>query len=350
MNPSFLKHKALLLKLKLFGIGGLLLFLCGCLPFVDQPTVRPTGYTTAAPNQVVRTSKAIEDASRDLANQLVTDVSGEKKLRLAIVQISDKSRQAGTFAEALQESLRHELFRTKRFDIVTATSAGSGKVLPDTDIDKLLNELRFQEQGTDILKKDTTLSLDQSDLVAAEAMVIGQITDNGSDFRIFCRLVPFKGGLMAGSATATIPKSLFSSRRSGAGASYLGTIYVGADWFETKLDSVKSIDGTFLQFDFTFINRGNEVAGVSLNANPRDTYISDEFGYTGEYVSDTISSRGGQLQIRPDTRASASVTFQAPRQPARYATLNIQWFGYGNGFDRAKLFRVASIPLANLTE
>ena len=348
MNPSLLKRQTPLLKT--FGMGGLLLFLCGCFPLVDQPTVRPTGYPTAAPNQAVRASKAIEDASRDLANQLVTDVSGEKKLRLAIVQISDKSRQAETLAEALQESLRHDLFRTKRFDIVTATSSGTGKVLPDTDIDKLLNELRFQEQGADILKKDTTLSLDQSDLVAAEAMVVGQITDNGSDFRIFCRLIPFKGGLMAGSATTTIPKSLLSSRRSGAGASYLGTIYVGADWFETKLDSVKSIDGKFLKFDFTFINRGNEVAEIYLNTNPRDTYLSDEFGYTGEYVSNTISTRGHRLQIRPETRASVSVTFQAPRQPARYATLNIQWFGSGSGFEPSKQFRIGSIPMANLSE
>jgi len=332
------------------AIGSSLLLLCGCFPFVDQPTVRPTGYPTAAPNQSVRASKAIEDASRDLANQLIAGVSAEKKLRLAIVQVSDKTRQAGALVEALQESLRHELFLTRRFDIVTATSGGTGKVLPDTDIDKLLNELRFQAQGADILKKDTTLSLDQSDLVAAEAMVVGQITDNGSDFRIFCRLIPFKGGLMTGSATVTIPKSVLSSRRIGAGASYLGTIYVGADWFEAKLDSVKSIDGKFLQFDFTFINRGNEVAGIALNTNARDTYISDEFGYTGEYVSDTISSRGRQLQIRPETRASVSVTFQAPKQPARYATLNIQWFGYGSGFDQSKQFRIASIPLANLAE
>lgn len=332
------------------GIVISLFLLCGCIPFVDQPTVRSTGYPTAAFNQTVRASKVIEDASRDLAHQLGAEVPTDRKLRIAIVQLSDKTRQAGAMVEAFQESLRHELFLTRRFDIVTATSGGSGKVLPDTDIDKLLNELRFQEQGADILKKDTTLSLDKSDLVAAEAMVVGQITDNGSDFRVFCRLVPFKGGLMTGSATATIPKSVLSSRQTGTRAPYLGTIYVGADWFEAKLDSVRSIDGKFLQFDFTFINRGNEVAGVSLDANARQTYISDEFGYTGEYVSDTISARGRQLQIRPETRASVSVTFQAPKPPARYATLNIQWFSHGSGFDRSKQFRIASIPLSNVTQ
>ena len=160
-------------------------------PAITQSSPGPTQTPPISP------ARMIESASQTLANQLVSNLPADKKLRIGIVPFSDKSGQAGTLAQALQESLRNQLFLTKRFDVVE-----------DTDMQKVLRELRIQEQGQGVLSQETIQRM--GELLAAEAIVVGTITDLISDYGVNCRLVPIKSGVIASVATATVPKTALS--------------------------------------------------------------------------------------------------------------------------------------------
>jgi len=157
-----------MIGLKWLGICAVLIGICGCdsLPLFKS------------------TANQIQDASASIANQLAANLTTDQKLRVGIPPLSRTNGIADSLAQALHESLTNRLFLTKRFDVVE-----------DDDMQKVLQELKIQEQGVGILREDTIHRM--GELLGADAILVGTITKvDDYDYIIDCRLVPIKSGVV----------------------------------------------------------------------------------------------------------------------------------------------------------
>ena len=168
--------------------------MCGCSMF-DMPM---PGRNKSVPEQ-------ISDASLSIANQLATNLTTEQKLRVGILPFSQRANDAHTLTQAMEESLKNKLFLTRKFDIVE-----------DDDMNKVLQELKLQEQGEGILRQDTIHRV--GELLGVDAIVVGTLTKmNNSDvgsygftYMIYCRLVPIRSGVVGSVGEAYIsPEKYF---------------------------------------------------------------------------------------------------------------------------------------------
>jgi len=135
----------------------------------------------------------LQETTKSLAKQLAVNLKTDQKiLRVGIVPLSPKNGGSLSIAEPLQSSLKNNLFLTKRFDVVE-----------DDDMQKVLSEMRIQEQGEGILRSDTIHHM--GELLGADAILVGKISYQFEStffmgynivYLIDYRLVPIKNGVV----------------------------------------------------------------------------------------------------------------------------------------------------------
>lgn len=148
-------------------------------------------------------------AAESLATQLSAKLATNQRLRVGFLPVEEEpltfsqDNQEGISVvyhrkvdrppgKVLQELLKTRLFATKRFDMIE-----------DTDMVKVLDELRNQELKEAIFKPDTIHRVGA--LLGADAILVGTISSVGShDFIITYRLVPVSSGVIKSAAEFTI--------------------------------------------------------------------------------------------------------------------------------------------------
>jgi hypothetical protein len=175
------------------------------------------------------TGQRIQDASESLAKQLAENRASNndnRPLLIGIQLFAENSDQSNTIAHALIESLKVDLFRTKRFEVVE-----------DENMRKVLKAIELQESSRGVLTPETIYSLNDNgtnrlaNLPGVDAIVVGTISSVDSDYLISCRLVPLKRGVIGGSGRAMIPK----------GASYAGEYVTPSNYPSKPPSSNESI-------------------------------------------------------------------------------------------------------------
>ena len=334
MNTECRAVKGILYPLAAVSLA---LFIAGCVPLIDspRPAASKEGYGTAQQNPATA-AQILDDAAKSLSAQLGQQIApGGKRQRIAILAITDLTGKAGPLPLALRESLRKELFQSGKFDVVA-----------DNDMERALRELKLNEKLLAAIDKRTVKQV--GELLAAEAIVDGRITDSISHFQVNCELIPVAVGTLSGVAEVRIPIEVL--RSSGArqpSRNYLGTLYIGGDWLETRLESVSLYDEKMLRAVFTFTNRTGREVNLHLVDPQRKTYATDESGNSFNFIGAEGTTANGYVTIRGGTKASVSIIIEGPRQSSRYLTLRSAWSASGDVIHGVKEFTIGNIPAAN---
>lgn len=144
--------------------------------------------TVSKPESV---TSQVQDASKQLADQLAGNLATDKPLRVGIAPFALKNGASISVLQALQEALKNRLFLTKRFDVVE-----------DTDMQKVLTQLKIEEQGEGMLQEDTIKRM--GNLLAADAIIVGTVTRLSGSYLVDCRLVPITSGVVGSAAETTV--------------------------------------------------------------------------------------------------------------------------------------------------
>jgi TolB-like protein len=136
----------------------------------------------------------INSLSTELSHDLAKAAPSSPKLCVAVVPFTDKTRQAGGLSLTLRERITNQLAQEHVFNVVD-----------QANLDQVLRTLKVQDQMYDAMDRSTLARLHE--LVGAQAIVVGSITDARSDFDVMCRLVDVSKNIVLASASSSIAKN-----------------------------------------------------------------------------------------------------------------------------------------------
>jgi hypothetical protein len=117
---------------------------------------------------------------------------------------------------------------------------------------------------------------------------------------------------------------------------------VGADWLETRLDSVVRGRDDVIRARFVFVNRSERSVRLSLPDPVRNTYLTDESGNAYNFRGAEGLDSSGAALIRQGTTQPVVLYFAAPASPELLLTLRTAWAASGTAAHR-KDFVVPSV-------
>jgi TolB-like protein len=146
---------------------------------------------SAAFSAPAHSQKLLADGIKDLATQIATNVSKEKKQKVAILPFRELDGKPTVLGTYISEELVTDLFMIGGLDIVERTM-----------LDRLLGEIKLGQTG--IIDPATAKKVGQ--VAGVDAIVTGTITDLQSYVALNCRLIDAQTGRIFGAAQTKIVK------------------------------------------------------------------------------------------------------------------------------------------------
>jgi TolB-like protein len=135
--------------------------------------------------------KLLADGIKDLATQIATNVSKEKKQKVAILPFRELDGKPTVLGTYISEELVTDLFGIGGLDIVERAM-----------LDRLLGEIRLGQTG--VIDPETARKVGK--VAGVDAIVTGSITDLQSYVALNCRLIDAQTGRVFGAAQTRIVK------------------------------------------------------------------------------------------------------------------------------------------------
>src|SRR4051812_21761051 len=135
--------------------------------------------------------KLLSDGIKDLATQIATNVSKEKKQKIAILPFRELDGKNTILGSYISEELVTDLFGIGGLDIVERAM-----------LDRLLGEIKLGQTG--VLDPETARKVGK--VAGVDAIVTGSITDLQSYVALNCRLIDAQTGHIFGAAQTRIVK------------------------------------------------------------------------------------------------------------------------------------------------
>jgi TolB-like protein len=312
---------------------------------------------TAAVSNPIYSQKILSEGIKDLATQIATNVSKEKKQRIAILPFRELDGMPTVLSTFIPEELVTDLFTIGGIEIVERAM-----------LDRLLGEIKLGQSG--VIDPETAKKVGK--IASVDAIVTGSITDLQSYVAINCRLIDTQTGRIFGAAQAKIVKD--DDLRKIMGASLPGSpgdgvkppserqkprpaalepirVRVNDHVFELKRCTRS---GVSLQCEFLITNEGADRKVYLFASNAR---LIDEGGTEYEAISLTLA--GGHTGMvfgsnKPPTAAALAtgvpvkgvVTFEGiPSSTQRAALIEIQEEGGGMYGGRGLKAQFRNVPL-----
>lgn len=146
---------------------------------------------SAALNGPVYSQKLLSEGIKDLATQIATEVSKEKKQKIAILPFRELDGKPTILGTYISEELVTDLFMIGGLDIVERTM-----------LDRLIGELKLGQTG--IIDPETAKHVGK--VAGVDAIVTGSITDLQSYVALNCRLIDAQTGRIFAAAQTKIAK------------------------------------------------------------------------------------------------------------------------------------------------
>lgn len=314
---------------------GFLLFGAGCMQLVETPPANQARAVILPPARpTIDPADAINDAARSLARQIVAGTPAASRVRrIAILPLTDTTGRAGALAGTLRDALRTEIFRLGNYEIVA-----------DNDMDRALRQINIdlKLEKRDYIDRSTFRKMGA--LLSADALVDGRITDSVTQLRVSLEMISIETGQLANVAQHMLPLYVLGSGGGGGGASQsaFSTLYVGADWLETRLDSVVRGRDNVIRARFVFLNRSERPVRLYLSDPARKTYLTDDHGNAYNFRGAEGLDSSGAALIRQGTTQTVVLYFAAPASPEQLLTLRTAWTASGTAA-HGKEFVVPSV-------
>jgi hypothetical protein len=303
-----------------------IIMLAGCVQTVDRPPVKlpqyASPYTAPAPQPVVKTADAIDNAAQALASELMAKAGPRiGSRRIAILPMRDTSGQS----EAILNTA-NDAFRVKVFD------SGPYYFVADNDMQRALREVLLEDKLRHVDKAlDPSVLSRLNKMLSADLVIDSRITDAVTDLGFTAEMIDIATGLLVAISQTTLPKTVLtgstgaSGRPTGAGR----TLHYGADWLHTQFESI-SLDGNrATKAVFVFTNRGKEEVRLVLADPERRAYLVDAAGTPFLYMGADGLDRNGSTTVRPDARQVVSLYFAPPITAKGVLTLRTSWQARG---------------------
>ena len=269
--------------------------------------------------------KILAEGIKDLATQIATNVSKEKKQKVAILPFRELDGKPTVLGTYVSEELVTDLFMIGGLDIVERTM-----------LDRVLGEIKLGQTG--VIDPETAKKVGK--VAGVDAIVTGSITDLQSYVALNCRLIDAQTGHVFAAAQTKIVKDddvrkIMGAALPGPGADggqppaprpespagsrsttpkSVPSEQVNGMVFELKRCS---LSGTEMKCDFLITNRGED---RELVLGARDSRVIDEEG--GEYHGSTVTlgasgtaasgDRSSRRGARPDFLASTTCPTGVP--------------------------------------
>jgi TolB-like protein len=287
--------------------------------------------------------KLLSDGIKDLANQIATNVSKEKKQKVAILPFRELDGKPTILGTYISEELVTDLFMIGGLDIIERTM-----------LDRLIGELKLGQTG--VIDPDTAKRVGK--VAGVDAIVTGSITDLQSYVALNCRLIDAQTGHVFGAAQTKIvkddevrkimgtalPGSEGESSQAAAPrpAAETGTKTTAKAVLQQQADSYIfelkrcNLSGKSLVCELLIINKRED---RSIRFSPQNSRLIDEEG--GGYDARTLtlgispSSQFGastETILATDIPVKARLTFEGIPPDTRRATLleiKTGWGGEG---------------------
>jgi TolB-like protein len=305
---------------------------------------------SAAFSSPVYSQKSLPDGLKDLATQIASKASKEKKQKIAILPFNDLDGKPARLGSYISEELVTELIGIGGFDIVERAM-----------LDRLLGELKLEQSGL----IDPATAKKVGKIAGVDAIVTGSITDLISYVSLNCRLIDTQTGHIFAAAQTRIFKDADLIKIMGPPSPTSGgepaapkqkpkpaaepatepkpiVQQAGNLIFELKRCSRF---GTSIDCDFLITTRG---ADHSLLFRASASRLIDESGheYTARSVAlgGTNGDQSASTTLAAGVPVSARFTFEGISADSRRATLIELKEGIG-GFSGPLSIQFRNVPL-----
>ncbi|MGQ0799650.1 MAG: hypothetical protein ACT4NL_06020 [Pseudomarimonas sp.] len=186
-------------------------FVSGCVQTVDRPNLPPAPSPIAgcsAGSVLQRGGQLIDTFSRGLVKDLVHSFQQppNSSNRVALLpiraEVMNSNTRAQDLAQTLGDSLKDEIFRARRFQIVA-----------DHDMGRASEQLRINDVllSRGALDKSSQSRLGQA--VSADFIVDGRISDSATDHTVLLEMIDVGSGQTVATARGRLPKNLITCVR-----------------------------------------------------------------------------------------------------------------------------------------
>ncbi|HSS47767.1 MAG TPA: FlgO family outer membrane protein [Thermoanaerobaculia bacterium] len=279
---------------------------------------------SAALSSPIYSQKILAEGIKDLATQIATHVSKEKKQKIAILPFRELDGKPTVLGTYVSEELVTDLFMIGGLDIVERTM-----------LDRVLGEIKLGQTG--VIDPETAKKVGK--VAGVDAIVTGSITDLQSYVALNCRLIDAQTGHVFAAAQTKIVKDDDVRKIMGAALPSPGgdgdqpppkkpvlqQQRAGNLLFELK---GCSLSGKLVQCDFLITNGGEDV-NAELFAHYSRLIDGDGNEYHGERV--ILGSSSG---IEASTRLATGIPVRA----------RLSFDGIPPETQQAKLLELAPAP------
>jgi TolB-like protein len=302
---------------------------------------------SAALSAPAHSQKLLSDGIKDLATQIATNVSKEKKQKVAILPFRELDGKNTILGSYISEELVTDLFGIGGLDIVERAM-----------LDRLLGEIKLGQTG--VLDPETARKVGK--VAGVDAIVTGSITDLQSYVSLNCRLIDAQTGRVFGAAQTRIVKDddvrkiMGTALTEGGGdrtpaprseASETGPKGMQQQWGDITFELKQcSLSGALAVCELLITNKGED---HHLHLSAPDIRMIDEGG--SEYHARAVSIGGQRNDLGASTTITSGVpvrarlTFEGVSPEARRAALIELKGGNRNGFSPGGSIQFRNVPL-----
>ncbi len=173
---------------------GCLLSYCAIPPRPAVPASSPgeAAYTAPAPSMTMaKTSTRLDDQLDSLTDQLVNDLKGDQKFKIAIIEFSDLDGDVSNLGRYISEEITTRLYKTKRF-----------QVLERELLAKVMEEHKLNLSGL----IDESTAVEVGAILGVDAIGTGTISDLGRFVKVNARMISTERGSIFAAASVEIFK------------------------------------------------------------------------------------------------------------------------------------------------
>lgn len=279
------------------------------------------GCIAATPKSVV-VARPVESKKMDmdtriseLASQIAKSMTEQRKSKIAVIEFTDLRGNVTDFGRFLAEKLITKLFATGKF-----------QVMERAKLKKALEEQRFGLTG--MVDDETAARLGK--ILGVEAIVIGTVTDLGSNVDVNSRLIGTETGAVFAVASTQFEKSEAVAKLmgEGIGVGEGSTQTQPAQQQPTSLSpkafennririTIISLEktGNIITLTARFENIWNRSYKIRWNyVLGQVPYLLDENGANWDFKNETIHMRNNSVELIPSTKLLDKFTFGAKEE------------------------------------